>query len=109
MYGGEIRGDGSSYGDMYALSLPGFRWTRLAPDRRAPERRDHACETVGRRQMLSWGGINTGDGRMWGTKDSFPHGIGIFDMTALQWRDSYDADADAYEPHESIRRWYDEG
>lgn len=95
---------------MYALSLPGFRWTRLAPEKSPPARRDHMCETVGKRQMLSWGGLDAGDGTsMWENGDAFPQSIGIFDMATLQWTDRYDADAEEYETHESIRSWYDDG
>lgn len=112
IYGGEIRNSGRSYSDMYVLSLPGFEWTRLAPQRSPPARRDHMCLTVGKRQMLSWGGLNTADGpggSMWLDPDDFPQGLGIFDMATLQWTDGYDAGAAAYETHESIRKFYDDG
>ncbi|KAH6688519.1 kelch repeat protein [Plectosphaerella plurivora] len=112
LYGGEIRNSRRSYSDMYVLSLPGFEWTRLAPSRSPPARRDHMCLTVGKRQMLSLGGLNTADGpggSMWLEKDPFPQGVGIFDMATLQWTDGYDAGASAYETHESIRKFYDDG
>lgn len=46
---------------------------------------------------------------MWLEPDPFPQGVGIFDMATLQWTDGYDAGAAAYETHESIRKFYDDG
>lgn len=96
---------------MYALSLPGFQWTKV-PDNDATERRDHVCDVVGKRQMLSWGGLNSsrnGHEGHWLPKDPFPNGIGIFDLSELEWKDSYDADAAEYQTHESIMSWYSDG
>jgi hypothetical protein len=62
--------------------------------------------------MLSWGGLNynpsSGSDAWWDT-DPYPQGIGIFDMTDMEWKTSYDASADAYEPHASVRSFYENG
>jgi hypothetical protein len=49
--------------------------------------------------MISIGGIQDhGTTDTWATwKDPWPNGLGIFDMTALNWTDTYDAKADPYE------------
>jgi hypothetical protein len=40
--------------------------------------------------------------------DPAPQGLLLFDMTALEWKDSYDADAAAYERNETVQKWYDD-
>lgn len=39
-------------------------------------------------------------------KDPWAQGIGVFDMTALKFKDSYQAKAEAYQPAEVIREYY---
>ena len=38
--------------------------------------------------------------------DPWPEGIGIFDMTALKFKDSYEAKAKQYETPDLIKRFY---
>lgn len=45
----------------------------------------------------------------WRDQDPYPRGMGIFDMSALEWKDSFDAEAGDYETNKAIRSWYDEG
>lgn len=110
VYGGGNSDEGGDSGTIYALSLPGFFWTKVHedPDRR---RSDHVCVTLGNNQLVSLGGLiyagETEDN--WGSKDLFPRGIGIFNMNNYSWQDSFDADADEYVTHESIRTWYEDG
>jgi hypothetical protein len=109
IFGGSNTLSKSDYSDMYTLSLPGFRWTRVSGlDNEA--RAEHTCAVVGKRQLLSWGGNNDNrkEGR-WEAKDTFPQGIGIFDMTELKWKGEYDPLAEEYESHSSIKSWYDNG
>lgn len=38
--------------------------------------------------------------------DPWDQGIGIFDMSELQWKSSYDASAEPYETPAKIKEWY---
>lgn len=96
---------------MYALSLPGFTWTKVN-DEEGRNRTDHACVNVGgNSQLISLGGINFQNLRRfeWESRDPYPRGLAIFDMNRLAWVDSYDADADRYATHEDIKSWYESG
>ena len=42
------------------------------------------------------------------TPDPFAQGLGIFDMTALQWKSEYDANAEEYKTAAIIKDWYRE-
>jgi hypothetical protein len=46
--------------------------------------------------MLVVGGFEADVGYGYNTKDPFHQGLGIFDLTNMQWKDQYDADAEAY-------------
>jgi hypothetical protein len=95
---------------MYILTLPGFHWERLdGVD--SPLRNDHSCAVVGNRQVLSWGGYHgaMGSGSEEEEEDPFHQGIGIFDMTTLEWSNSFNASASAYRTPDLIQDWYDEG
>lgn len=89
------------------LSLPGFRWFKV--DGTFPERHNHACTVVGKgkRQMLSTGGNVNGE--VFDDMDPWPHSIGIFDLTDLEWKSEYDVNAADYETPEIIKKWYDDG
>ncbi|KAK3388740.1 hypothetical protein B0T20DRAFT_101681 [Sordaria brevicollis] len=107
MYGGADSKTEESYNDVYVLSLPGFVWFRAADQ--SQERRAHpACAVVGKgkRQMLSIGGKEIK--AKWSSKDSFPQGLGIFDMTAMTWSKDgiYDAEMGDYERPGVVRDWY---
>lgn len=41
--------------------------------------------------------------------DPAPQGLLLFDMTTLQWKDSYDANAAAYERANDLKAWYGNG
>ncbi|KAK1782273.1 hypothetical protein QBC45DRAFT_9122 [Copromyces sp. CBS 386.78] len=107
MYGGADSKTEESYRDVYFLSLPGFVWFKAA-DSSQEKRADPACVVVGKgkRQMLSIGGKEIS--AKWESADSFPQGLGIFDMTALTWSKdgSYDADMGDYESPGVVRDWY---
>jgi hypothetical protein len=83
----------------------------------APPRVYHACTAVGsadgdvnrRRQVLSTGGVPSSNSSAWAEDDPWPYSLGIFDMTDLEWKDEYDADAGDYETPEIIRNWYSNG
>ncbi|KAJ3955659.1 hypothetical protein N0V92_007807 [Colletotrichum tropicale] len=97
---------GSTFDDVFVLSLPGFVWTQV-PYESKNTRRYHTCTVVGRRQMLSVGGT---DGKTaWSGPDPWPNGLGLFDMTDWAWKTDYDAEAKDYETANTIRDWYEKG
>ena len=66
---------------------------------------DSTCVSAGNRQVLSIGGF-AGD---WTAADPAPQGLLLFDMATMTWKDSYDANAAAYEQAEVIKSWYGNG
>lgn len=102
MFGG--KDDHEFFDDVSILSLPGFVWK--SANARAKDwtgRAFMSCVRAGNRQMIVVGGDS---GR---AKDTFPKGLGVFDMTDLTWKDSYDAGAAEYDSPQVIKSWYDEG
>ncbi|KAF5505300.1 Kelch repeat-containing protein [Colletotrichum siamense] len=94
--------------DVYVLSVPGFRFFKASGD--STPRFDQACVVVGRRQMLSIGGIRSTNAiQGWTEPDPWPYGLGVFDMTEMIWKDGYSADDAAYESPEIVKQWYKEG
>ena len=86
--------------EVFVLSLPGFVWFK-ANYTAANPRNGHRCHVVGNRQMLVVGGV---DSRFYNDSlqynhtrpDTFSQGLGVFDMTEMQWSDQYDANAESY-------------
>ena len=56
--------------------------------------------------MLSIGGLDPLDLYPTMSKDAAIHGLNIFDMTAMEWRDSYDAGAAPYTTPQIVKDWY---
>ena len=108
LYGGISSQTGGSSDEVFVLSLPGFVFFR-APA--GTPRGDHACALVGRRQMLSVGGIDGFRGSLASFRDPDPwaQGLGVFDLTRLEWSDGYDADAAPYESPAVVARFYAQG
>jgi hypothetical protein len=107
MFGGGYPGSPGEYGDVYVLSLPSFTWVLVnVPSRIEIIREGHSCAIVGKSQLLSWGGLPTGENldlkELYASKDPFPQGIGIFDLNTLLWTNNYDADADDYVAHDKV-------
>ena len=91
---------------VYVLSLPAFRWFKADHPAQYPRFR-HSCNIVGNRQMLSIGGQDpTNQYNNTFTADPFLQGLGIFDLTAMQWSDQYNADAEPYESSAVVKAWY---
>ncbi|KAL8730541.1 MAG: hypothetical protein Q9166_003995 [cf. Caloplaca sp. 2 TL-2023] len=91
---------------VYVLSLPAFVWFKADYPAQHP-RHLHTCNVVGNRQMISIGGYdptNSWDDTQ--TPEVFSQGLGIFDLTAMQWSDRYDANAEAYETPAVVKAWY---
>lgn len=104
LFGGDNERDRIVHQDAYVLSLPGFVWTKL-PEPPAGPRAHQACVSVGKRQVLSIGGTN----QQWEDKDLAPQGLLLFDMTTLEWKDTFDAGVDQYARADAIKEWYSNG
>ncbi|KAF6829477.1 kelch repeat protein [Colletotrichum plurivorum] len=103
MFGGND--DGDRFDDVAILSLPGFVWKNVnMPATEGIARTFMSCVRAGKRQMIVVGGITRDK-----TEDAFSQGLGVFDMTELQWKDSYDATAAEYDSPQVIKSLYDEG
>ena len=93
--------------EVYILSLPAFAWFKANYTSVDP-RIYHTCHVFGN-QMLSIGGLNPSfatsqDAR--NDTDPFWEGIKVFDMTALEWTNYYNASAAPYTPPETILHYY---
>lgn len=64
-----------------------------------------ACTAVGKRQVLTVGGLEFKDPG----KDDAPMGLLMYDMTAMRWKDSYDATLSDYERPGVISAFYKNG
>ncbi|CAH0027119.1 unnamed protein product [Clonostachys rhizophaga] len=91
------------------LSLPGFYW--FCPKQFGVDldiRTRHSCARIGNRQMVSVGGVGEWyiGNETWKSPDTWPNGIGIFDLTELKWKEEYDPDAKPYESPQIVQEWY---
>lgn len=122
LYGGQVGDgiyDGSSTSqkinagldEVYILSLPLFVWFKANYTASDP-RMLHTCNIVGNRQMLSIGGLDpsaTSLGAAHNNTDSFWEGIKVFDLTALQWTNHYNATAAPYTAPSAVAARYAAG
>ena len=79
---------------VYVLSLPSFHWTKQDAVATVARNR-HTCNVIGGRQMVIVGGVVGIVGQLF-TADPWDNGIGIFDMSAFEWTDSYNPNALPY-------------
>lgn len=82
--------------EVFVLSIPSFRWYKTNL-KTTSSRYHHTCEIVGQRQMLVIGGVTAGVKTQNISTDPWAQGLGIFDLTNLEWMSSYDASAKPYE------------
>lgn len=98
--------DDEGYLNVYVLSLPAFQWFK-SPSTTPVRRACHTCTVIGNRQMVSIGGRLPSSLQSLGAEpDPWGSGIGVFDMTAFEWVDHYDAAAAVYESPEPLKRFY---
>ena len=100
-----LRREGKIKTDMYVLSLPGFVWFKINSTSAA--RSSHQCIVANNRQMIVVGGF--GANPNYNVPDDWAQGLGVFDLTSLSWKRSYDADAEPYKPAQAIADWYKNG
>lgn len=97
--------------EVFVLTLPAFVWFQASSQQSA--RWCHTCHVVGNRQMLSIGGLDPTSNynvstSPWSIPDPFPQGLGIFDMTEMEWVQTYDPDAAAYASPQIVQQWYED-
>ncbi|KAF4313032.1 hypothetical protein GTA08_BOTSDO00861 [Botryosphaeria dothidea] len=94
---------GVTHNYSYILSLPAFHWFK-GPTNSSP-RVGLTCYPVGSgRQVLVIGGQdNNNNTYRWENPDPWTQGLGIFDMTAMEWSDGYDAGAGAYSSPQVVK------
>ncbi|OAG35070.1 hypothetical protein AYO21_10743 [Fonsecaea monophora] len=96
------------YLNVYVLSLPAFRWFQT-PASTTTRRCSHTCSIIGNRQMISIGGRPPSTLNQFGADyDEWASGIGIMDMTELQWKDHYDAAGAPYKRAQVIDNYYNQ-
>lgn len=122
LYGGQVGNGGWSASsatlkdiagldEVYILSLPSFVWFKVNYTSSDP-RIEHTCVIAGNRQMLSIGGINptaTSLSAAINDTDPFWEGIKVFDLTALQWTNYYNASAAPYTAPTAVAAHYAAG
>ncbi|CAH0023372.1 unnamed protein product [Clonostachys rhizophaga] len=101
MYGGAIGDDAQN--DIWVLTIPGFHWVQT--NRTGPPRYGHACALAGKRQMISVGGLGPKGG--FKPVDEWYAGIGVFDLSTLEWKDRYEANAEDYDSPSLVKAFYD--
>jgi hypothetical protein len=110
MFGGGRFGSGDAnretLGDLWVLSLPAFRWFKA--DVEVFPRANHACALAGDRQMISVGGLSFAHSRGYSEdyRDPWPNGIGVLDISSLQWQSHYTHDLSGYSTPEVVQAWY---
>lgn len=94
-------------GVVYILSLPAFNWQK---QNYTPEfgRYSHSCNVIGERQMVVVGGsvASTSSQLNQVPPDPWEQGLGIFDLTALEWSAGYNASAAAYITSDPVKSYY---
>ena len=110
MYGGygSILGPANQqYDEVWVLTLPSFTWQQLDSNHKSP-RIGHTCHLVGKRQMLSIGGVDPSMTDGWKGPDYTNwNGLGVYDLSAATWSSGFNASADAYQRPVAVQSWYD--
>ncbi|KAK0725070.1 hypothetical protein B0H67DRAFT_120924 [Lasiosphaeris hirsuta] len=117
LYGGYNGLSENTHTDVAVLSLPGFVWSRRAfgerKERNGAARSFAACAVAGEasRQMLVVGGVYQSREKVdyWRSVDPWPQGLGVFDLTAMNWSSGWDPNAAEYERPQAVRDWYSQG
>jgi hypothetical protein len=92
--------------EVYVLSLPAFQWFKAEYTSSDP-RILHTCHALGS-QMLSVGGIDPSAASYQDAidnSDNFTQGIKVFDLTKMQWTNSWDPSLPEYETPEVVNEY----
>ncbi|KFY67141.1 hypothetical protein V496_01715 [Pseudogymnoascus sp. VKM F-4515 (FW-2607)] len=118
IYGGDVGASNSAavatLSKVYILTLPSFNWLEV-PTSASTWRNNHKCQKIGQksisehnqRQMLSIGGDKHPSGVDWSSYvDPWTSSMMIFDLTSLNWSDTYNPNAKAYARPDMVDRFY---
>lgn len=94
-------------GSVFSLTLPGFHWQKHSPDPPFGRNR-HSCSVAGNRQMIVIGGATTTTESTtdYVPVEPWPHAIGVYDLSALEWKTDFDAEAAPYVTPDVIKEYY---
>ncbi|KAI9775133.1 MAG: hypothetical protein M1835_005928 [Candelina submexicana] len=99
LYGGRGGGNQQYFDQVYVLSIPSFKWTKVYEG--SSPRFGHTCHFVGKRQMITVGGTwvpSTAQSlAIPGTCDTQTKGVNVFDLSAATFGSVYNANAAPYE------------
>ena len=93
--------------EVFVLSIPSFNWQKADYTPSHP-RVDHSCNVIGNRQMVVIGGQNPASDNgtaLLETPDVWANGIGVFEMTKMEWNARYNASAAEYVTPKKVKSW----
>ena len=100
------------YDTISILTLPAFHWVDVTYDRPI-SRNLHTCDSVGGSQILIFGGTDYAPSKFsdfiqksMSSEDPWSQGIGIFDLSNLEWVDHYSARPAPYEQSHPVKQFY---
>jgi hypothetical protein len=110
LFGGYDASTSTGFQEIYVLSIPGFVWIK-ADITTGGTRASQQCVLAGNRQMIVVGGNDPVKSFTASYQDVDPwtNGIGVIDVSALSWKDSFDPDAQAYASPDVVTSWYSAG
>jgi uncharacterized membrane protein YgcG len=102
----------TSFDAAYVLSLPSFNWFKADYTASNP-RHGLTCEHIGGGQVLTIGGLDTSQydasnqyRGVFHTKDPFPQGLGIFDLSSMSFTDAFEANKTTYDYADALSTYY---
>ncbi|KAF8465546.1 hypothetical protein BDZ91DRAFT_794930 [Kalaharituber pfeilii] len=111
MYGGDEgssfgKGDPmderNTYGDLWVLSIPSFRWFNFHELGNSPNKRTrHTCHVINERQLLIVGGGR--NGTVTRDKACVWDELSVLDMSAMEWQLEYKPTNESYTVNKRIR------
>ena len=126
LYGGSFNfgGGARSYNTIHILTLPAFHWIQVQYPGE-PSLYGHTCTLVGGSQILVVGGADPGvdssdptspgatgqsaayriDQNTISTPDPWKQGMGIYDLSSLQWKNRYECKTAPYQQAPVVERY----
>jgi hypothetical protein len=95
--------DNTDSQNVYILTLPAFRWIRVSAST-AP-RAGSSCQVVNS-QMISVGGWDPTGTASYTNIDPWTYGVGVFDLTSLNWRNGFNSSARPYVRSDLVNAFY---
>ncbi|KAJ1324497.1 Rab9 effector protein [Microdochium nivale] len=109
IYGGHPADTGAITGrdDLWVLTMPGFTWFKAGPtlldNGAGGDRTFTSCIAVNSQLVVVGSVLKANTGK---DKDPWSQGIGVFDMTELKWRSSYDPALVNYDSPQAVQEYY---